>query len=154
MKVLSILTKDWKRGNDIGLFLLRLVAGLALLYGHGFQKLSVILSGQEINFMDPIGIGAVPSYYLAGFAEGICAILLVAGLFSRAATSVLSVNFIVVLFFHITAGHGFDTLELVFFYLASFIALTFTGPGKISLDYWWLKRRKASYLQHDVVQLS
>ncbi len=144
MKTLSILTKDWKGGNDIGLFLLRFVAGIALMYGHGFEKLSVILSGQEINFMDPIGIGAVPSYYLAGFAEGICTIFVVGGLFSRFATAILSGNFIVVLFFHLTAGHGFDTLELVFFYLVSFIVLTLTGPGKISLDHWLLKRSKIS----------
>lgn len=143
MKLTNYLTKEWKWGHDIGLFLLRVVAGLALLYGHGFQKLSVIFSGQEIKFMDPIGIGAVPSYYLAGFAEGVCAILLVAGLFSRFASAVLSVNFIVVLFFHLVSGHGFDTLELVFFYLATFIALTITGPGKVSLDNLWFKKKSA-----------
>ncbi|MBS1745980.1 MAG: DoxX family protein [Bacteroidetes bacterium] len=154
MKLTNYLTKDWKNGNDIGLFLLRVSAGFALLYGHGFQKLSVILTGQEINFMDPIGIGAIPSYYLAGFAEGICAILLIAGLLSRFASSVLSINFIVVIIFHLMSGHGFDVMELPIFYLVSFLTLTLTGPGKLSLDYRWFKKNKLSYQHYNVTQLS
>ena len=70
-------------GHATGLLILRLVLGLVLIYGHGFEKMAVVLSGQEIQFMDPIGIGASTSYYMAAFAEGVCAILLILGLFSR-----------------------------------------------------------------------
>lgn len=133
---LNLLSRDWKTGHDAGLLILRVVFGLVLIYGHGFGKMAVILSGQEIQFMDPIGIGAGTSYYLAAFAEGICAILLILGLFSRVATIILTVNFIVIFIFHaFLIGDGFDVLELRFFYLFSFIALTLTGPGKFSLDY-------------------
>ena len=128
-------------GHDTGLLILRLVFGLVLIYGHGFEKMSVVLSGQEIQFMDPIGIGASTSYYMAAFAEGVCAILLILGLFSRIATLILSINFLVIFIFHaFMIGDGFDVLELRFFYLFSFIALTLTGPGNFSLDYLLFRR--------------
>ncbi len=141
MSVTKYLSKEWGRGNEIALFLLRVVAGLVLLYGHGFKKLTTIFSGEEIRFMDPLGIGATSSYYMAGFAEGICAILLILGLFSRLATLVLAINFVVIFYVHAIGGDGFQELELIFFYLASFVALTFSGPGRFSLDYWWFGKR-------------
>ena len=142
MKIISYLTMDSKRGSDVGLLLLRIVAGLVLLYGHGFGKLSVIFSGQEIKFMNPIGIGATPSFYLAAFAEGICAILLVIGLFSRFSSLILSINFLVIFIVHaFIAGDGFAILELRFLFLVSFISLTLLGPGRLSLDYLLFKKK-------------
>ena len=90
------LNKDWKAGKEFSILILRLVAGFVLLYGHGFGKLSTIFTGQEIKFFDPIGIGANLSFYLAAFAEGICAILLMLGLFTRYAAIVLAINFLVI----------------------------------------------------------
>ena len=122
------------------MLILRVVFGLVLIYGHGFGKLSVIFSGQEIQFMDPFGIGADLSYHLAAFAEGICALLLIFGLFSRLASLVLAINFMVIFIFHaFMAGDGFPILELRFLYLSGFIALVFTGPGRISLDHLLFK---------------
>lgn len=141
-KSLNLLTGNWIEGHNIGLLIFRLVFGIVLLYGHGFEKMYVILSGREIQFMDPIGFGATTSYYMAALAEGVCAILLILGLFSRIATLILSINFLVIFIFHaFMIGDGFDILELRFFYLFCFIALTLTGPGKLSLDYllFWKK---------------
>ncbi|MCK9290495.1 MAG: DoxX family protein [Bacteroidales bacterium] len=143
MNIISFLTKEFRTGNDIGLFLLRLVASMVLLYGHGFEKLMLAFSGQEIHFMNPIGIGATTSFYLSTFAESICAILLAIGLFSRFATLVLTINFIVIFIFHaFIVGDGFSILELRFFYLSSFIALTLLGPGKLSLDYIFFYQKR------------
>ena len=58
----KFLYSECKSCNDVGLLILRLTLGLVLLYGHGFGKLTVIFSGQEIQFMDPIGIGAHLSF--------------------------------------------------------------------------------------------
>ncbi len=136
MKIASYSTMDCRGGNDIGLFLLRVVAGLVLLYGHGFGKLSVIFSGQEIQFMDPLGIGSTLSFYLVTFAEGICAILLILGLFSRFAAFILSINFLVIVAFHaFIAGDEFSVLELRILFLVSFISLALLGPGRLSLDH-------------------
>ncbi len=141
-RTFNLLASDWKISNDIGLLILRLVFGLVLLYGHGFEKLSVIFSGQEIQFMDPIGIGASTSFHLAAFAEGVCAILLILGLFSRIATLILTANFIVIFIFHAFMVHdGFNVLELRFLYLFAFIAFTFTGPGRYSLDYLLFRQK-------------
>ena len=141
-KTLNWLTRDWKIGHDIGLLIFRLVFGLVLIYGHGFEKMSVIISGQEIQFMDPIGIGTGTSYHLAAFAEGVCAILLILGLFSRIATLILSINFLVIFIFHaFIVGDGFAVLELRFFYLFAFIGITLTGPGRFSLDYLFFHRK-------------
>src|SRR5699024_10425097 len=78
---MSVFTKNWKLSKDIGLLILRLVFGFVLIYGHGFEKLITIFNGDEIQFANPIGIGATLSFYLAAFAEGICTILLILGLF-------------------------------------------------------------------------
>lgn len=133
MNLSSFLLKENRASQDIGLLLLRIVAGLVLLYGHGFQKLTVIFTGQEIRFGDPLGIGMTSSFYLVAFAEGICALLLIFGLFSRAAALILTFNFLVILWVHL--GDEFKILELRFFYLASYTALALLGPGRISLDY-------------------
>ncbi|HRP33862.1 MAG TPA: DoxX family protein [Agriterribacter sp.] len=139
----KFLYSECKSCNDVGLLILRLTLGLVLLYGHGFGKLTVIFSGQEIQFMDPIGIGAHLSFYMASFAEGICAILLLLGLFSRLASLVLTMNFIVIFIFHaFIVKDGFEVLELRFLYLLPFVALTFTGAGKYAFDHFFVKSVK------------
>lgn len=126
------LNKDWKAGKEFSILILRLVAGFVLLYGHGFGKLSTIFTGQEIKFFDPIGIGANLSFYLAAFAEGICAILLMLGLFTRYAAIVLAINFLVI--FRVHFKDGYEALELISLYLFTYIAIVFAGGGKYSLD--------------------
>src|SRR5690625_267583 len=101
---MKFLFTDWKYSKDFGIFIFRIVFGFILLYGHGFGKLSVIFSGEEIQFMDPIGIGNELSFYLAAFAEGICAILLILGLFTRPAAAILTINFLVILAHHFGDG--------------------------------------------------
>ncbi|HZW65726.1 MAG TPA: DoxX family protein [Hanamia sp.] len=134
-------------GKDIGLFILRIVFAFAIFYGHGFSKLSLIFGGQEIQFMDPIGIGAKLSFFLAAFAEGICAIFLLVGLFSRLASFILVLDFVVIVWFHaFVAKDGFNVLELRFLYLFCFIALLFTGPGRISLDQLLFSKKKSILL--------
>lgn len=132
-------------GKDIGILILRVVFGFVLLYGHGFGKLSVILTGQEIHFMDPIGIGANLSFILAAVAEGVCAILLIFGLFTRYASIILTINFIVIFCLHaFVFGDGFESLEPRSMYLFGFIAFIFMGGGKFSLDYLLNKNKLKS----------
>ena len=140
---MNLLTNESRTGKDIGLFILRVVFAFALIYGHGFGKLSLIFSGQEIQFLDPIGIGPKLSFYMAAFAEGICTIFLIAGLFSRFAAFILAIDFVVIFSFHaFIAKDGFTVLEPRLFYLFCFVALIFTGPGRISLDYLFFNKRK------------
>ncbi|MCO5247938.1 MAG: DoxX family protein [Chitinophagales bacterium] len=133
---MSFLNKEFKTGKDLGLLILRIAAGLSLVYGHGWGKMMTIISGDEIQFLDPIGLGVSTSFYMAAFAEGICASLLIIGLFARPAAAILIINFSVISYLHgIELQDGFSVLELVFLYYAMFISLFLLGPGKFSLDY-------------------
>lgn len=140
---MTLLSKEWKPGIHLGLFILRVAVCLVLVYGHGWGKLSTIFGGKEIQFFDPIGLGTNLSYYMAGFAEGICSLLLLVGLFSRYAALILSINFMVIFYVHgIQSQDGFQELEIIYLYLFSFIALLCAGPGKISLDYALASRKR------------
>ena len=112
---MNLLTTEWKAGKEIGILILRLAAGYFILYGHGFNKLEVIFTGQEIKFLDPIGLGTNLSFYLVAFAEGICALLIILGLYTRLAALVLAFNFIVILIVH--SADNFIDIEHIYLYL-------------------------------------
>ncbi|MCK9481245.1 MAG: DoxX family protein [Bacteroidia bacterium] len=142
MSLLNTLTKEWKSGKDIGLLLIRFIFAFALIYGHGWGKITTIFSGQEIQFMDPIGLGATTSFYLAAFAEFICALLLIFGLCTRFASIVLIINFLVIVGLHaFTFNDAFEVMEPRIFYLFTFVALFFSGSGKYSLDHLFFNKR-------------
>src|SRR5690606_37118575 len=66
-----------------GMLILRVgTSMLMLVYGYG--KLERYLNGER-SFADPIGIGEELSLILTIFAEFVCSLLLIAGLFTRAA---------------------------------------------------------------------
>lgn len=134
---MNLLTKEWRQGKDIGILIIRILFGFILFYGHGLNKLIVLFAGQEIKFLDPIGIGVIPSFYLVAFAEGICALLLIVGLFTRLSSIVLIINFMVILYFH--KEDEFNALEPIYFYLFTYIALLFIGAGKYALDNYLFK---------------
>lgn len=132
---MDLLTKNFSSSKDITSLFLRIGFGFLLLYAHGWGKLETIFTGQEIKFMDPIGLGNNLSFYLAAFAEGLAAFLIVIGLCTRFAAVILIGNFLVILFAHVSLfGEPLLTLELQFFYLFAFIAIFILGPGKYALD--------------------
>jgi putative oxidoreductase len=111
--------------TGIALFILRVVAAGLLWYGHGYVKLSHIATG-NFHFMDPIGIGAVPSLLLAAFAEGICTIFVFIGYYTRPAAFILMINLTIA---YLTM---FDEAALL--YLLLFTVIFLLGPGKLSFD--------------------
>lgn len=132
---MNLFTKEWDLGKDFGILLLRVVFSVALLYGHGIDKLAVLFSGNEIQFLDPIGLGVHASFYLAMLAENLCSLLLILGLFTRINAAILAINFLVILVFHmIQVGDNFQVLEPRLFYFFAYLAFILTGGGKHSLD--------------------
>jgi putative oxidoreductase len=119
--------------TNIGLLMMRLGFGFFMLYGHGWGKLMKVLSG-NFEFGDPLGIGVAPSLILAAFAESICAFLLIIGYKTKWATIPLIITMLVALFF-VHLSDPFGRQEKILLYLAGYIAILFTGPGKLSLDY-------------------
>jgi putative oxidoreductase len=124
--------------RDVGLLVLRLGFGGTLAVAHGLGKLQNLMAGSS-RFPDPLGVGSVPSLALATFAEFLCALALAVGFMSRLATVPLVITFVVAVFLY----HGGDPLaerELALVYLLGFLALLFTGPGRLALDEW-LRRK-------------
>lgn len=117
--------------SDLGLLLLRFVSGGALLT-HGYPKFQKILAGNT-QFGDPIGLGSATSLYFSTFAEFLCSILIVLGLFTRLATIPLIIN-MTVIFFIVHAADEFGKKEMPLLFLGMFLVLFFTGPGRFSID--------------------
>ena len=117
---------------SFALLLLRVALG-ALMIPHGYQKL-VSFAAKSGSFADPFGLGGPISMSAVIFAEFFCAVLIVLGLMTRLAAIPLIIVMSVVVF----QSHKGDIFlgkgELPALFLAGFLVLLFTGPGKWSLD--------------------
>lgn len=121
------------KGNDIALLLLRLAFGGFMAYAHGWPKLLKFFGDDPIKFYDPIGLGPEFALGLAVFAEFVCAILIVLGLFTRWATIPLIITMLVACF-GVHLGDPFNKMEKALMYLIPYISLFLAGPGWYSLD--------------------
>ncbi len=118
--------------KHIGLALLR-IAPSALMLSHGIPKFQSLISGEEIQFADPIGIGMAPSLFLTVIAEVVCPLLMIVGFKTRWAAIPAAITMAVAAFI----VHGADPLqkkELALIYLIVFVAVSLLGPGKFSID--------------------
>ena len=115
----------------IGLLILRLgFSGLMLT--HGLPKLMNLVQG-NLDFPDPLGIGAVPSLILTVIGEAICPLLILIGYKTRLAAIPAAITMAVAAF----VVHGADPLgtkEKALVYLFAFLVIALTGPGKYSVD--------------------
>ena len=116
---------------NTGLLILRLCAGI-LMANHGYMKLQHYneMSGKFSSF---IGLSPGISLALLIFAELVCAILITIGLFTRLAC----VPLIISSAYALAVAHHWDVFgkgELITLFLAAFLTLLFTGPGKVSID--------------------
>lgn len=119
---------------SIGQLILRVVAGGAMFYAHGWPKLLKFFGEGPVKFADPFGIGEVPSLLLAIFAEVICSALILVGFWTRWATIPLIVTMLVALLI-VHINDPFSSQELPLMYLAAYLTILLVGPGKISLDF-------------------
>ena len=120
--------------GSIGLLVLRVGTAGLLLFGHGLSKATRVaeLSG---SFPDPLHLGSAVSLGLTVFAEVLCSLFVVLGLFTRFALVPLIVMFFVLVFIH-HASDPWKQKELAMAYVVPFVALFFTGPGNFALDSW------------------
>ena len=108
---------------DFGLLLLRVLLAAGLLT-HGIAKIANF-SALSTSFLDPLGIGVLPALLGAIFAEVVCSILVLIGLWTRLT---------VLVFFVVSGGAAFAQRELAYLYLAGWVVLFFTGAGRFSVD--------------------
>lgn len=126
---------------DFAIFILR--AGISILMiTHGWAKLERALEGNW-GFADPIGLGESTSLLLTIFAELICSILVLIGLFTRPALFFLIFTMTVVVFV-IKIGDGIGEMEKGLLFLIPYVSLFIWGPGRYSLDFYIFGKRRKS----------
>lgn len=117
---------------DLGLLIFRCFFGITMLLAHGLPKLQRFTEIQN-TFPDPLGIGSPTSLAMALFAEFICAFGVAAGVFFRLALIPLVITMFVAAFV-IHGQDPFQKQELALTYLAAYVGLLFSGPGRYALD--------------------
>ena len=121
---------------DLGILLIRVACAFMLM--HGWGKLNDFYDGVA-DWPDPFHVGPVVSKGLTVFAEFFCTILVVIGLFTRAALIPLIICMLVIVFY-VHSGDPMGDKEAGLMYLLMYLALMFTGAGKYSVDRWIQKR--------------
>ncbi len=117
--------------HNFGLLFLR-VAFSGMLLTHGIPKLQNLLSN-NLEFADPIGIGAPASLILAIIAEVVFPLLIIIGFKTRwSVIPVLLTMAIAAFVFH--ANDPFMTKEPSILYMIGFITIGILGPGRFSVD--------------------
>src|SRR5690606_697247 len=119
--------------QDFGLLILRVVMGFCMIYGHGWGKFGRLFGSEEIKFADPFGLGPAFSLALAAFADVLCELLVMLGLFTRAAAIPLIITMVTAFF----VAHLDDPLgqqEKVVLVAGAYLPLVFTGAGRYSSD--------------------
>ncbi|MFC2124238.1 DoxX family protein [Bacteroidota bacterium] len=133
VKKLVFYCPDYRHlGLNFGLLALRVYAGVAIAFEHGFSKIppppGFVTSLQEIGFMFS-GLWA----WGTGIIELVCGVLLAVGLAVRASSFLLANSmFLVAFVFH--RDEPFANFESALLYGMIAILYIFSGPGKFSID--------------------
>ncbi|CAD7815719.1 hypothetical protein CHRY9390_03024 [Chryseobacterium aquaeductus] len=127
---------------DVVLLIVRLFVGFAML-SHGFPKLQMLLEGGDIKFFDFLELGPKISLGLTVFAEFVCSIFLILGLFTRIAVGFLMFTMIVAGFI-VHGSDPFDKREISLLYLGIYLLIVVLGAGRFSIDGMIKKKRRAS----------
>ena len=134
-------TKSNPIALNIVLLIVRVFIGFAMI-SHGFPKLQQLFSGEEIQFYDFLGVGQKTSLILTVFAEFVCSIFLILGLFTRWAAFFLFFT-MAIAGFVVHGADTFDKRELSLVYLCIYLLIIAFGPGKFSVD-GMISRKKSS----------
>lgn len=128
-----------ERVGNLALLWLRVVPAVIMIAAHGWPKLMRVERLWE-RFPDPLGIGSAASVVCTIGTEVGCALLLILGLYTRAAALPLAFTMAIAAF----VVHGADPWskkELAVVYMVVFLTLSVTGGGALSIDGWRTKRR-------------
>jgi putative oxidoreductase len=119
--------------QPVGLLALRIALGI-IFFSHGYPKLAHMGAGMQGFFVQH----GLPGYfvYIAGVLEVFGGVLLVLGLFTRAAALLLAVEMGVAIWkVHSSGGYlAVHNYEFPMALLTACFALATVGAGKVSLD--------------------
>lgn len=132
LKKILLSTKSVKNASEWTALMLRFGVGFIML-PHGIMKIKNFDAISE-NFVSFLGVSPSISLALAIFAEVVCSILLIMGLFTRLATIPL-----IITTFMIMRVKNFDIFwntdnEIVLAFAVTYFAILLLGPGKHSFD--------------------
>jgi putative oxidoreductase len=113
----------------IGLFILRVVAGLAMAT-HGWGKIKNPMHWMDKAPNPPHAIFQL----LAAVSEFFGGLAIAAGLLTPLAALGIACTMCVAIYTHVAKGDAFKGYELAVLYLAASLALMIGGPGKLSAD--------------------
>lgn len=112
-----------------GLLFMRVSVSLLLLQVHGLPKL-MHWSVEVQRIEDPFGLGGTLTLGLAVFAEVICPVLLILGVWARlACLPILAVLAVAVLFVH--PEWSLEQGQFAWLLMILFAGLAITGPGPL-----------------------
>lgn len=127
--------------QNVFLLLVRVAVSFAML-SHGFPKLQMLLEGGDIQFYNFLGLNSTISLTLTIFAEFVCSIFIILGLFTRWATFFLIFTMAFAAFIY-HSGDPFYKKELSILYLCVYLLLFVFQAGKFSIDSMIKKRKQA-----------
>jgi putative oxidoreductase len=104
-----------------------------MMLTHGIPKLQRLFGEGPIEFGDPLGIGSSPTFFLAVFAEFLCAVFVLIGFKTRWASIPIIITMLVAAFVQ-HAGDPFGSKEKALLFAIVFTAIFLLGPGSYSVD--------------------
>ncbi|HVE72416.1 MAG TPA: DoxX family protein [Thermoanaerobaculia bacterium] len=128
--------QNWlERHREFGMFFVRLIVGFHLIYG---TQDNVFSWARMLEFRDFLGAQGVPfplfAANLSVYAQLVCGILFILGLFIRPAAVVMIINFICALIIAHRTG-GYPPAAPALFMLFSSVAFLIHGPGPPALTF-------------------
>jgi len=118
--------------SQLGLAILRVVAGLSMAFAHGLDKLPP--PDGFVKLVRGLGLPA-PEWlaWAAGMTEFLGGLLLAVGLMTRPAGALMAITMAVAVFgYH--AGDPYNKAELATLYAAIALCFAFSGSGRFGLD--------------------
>lgn len=127
--------------KEYGIFWIRLTIGVRLIHGTADNVLSGAQMLEFRDFLEKLGTPfPLFSAHLSVYAQLICGVLFIAGLFFRPAAFVMVINFIcAMLIAHRTGGYGPAGPALIMLFTS--LGFLVHGPGKLAVDGWLARRR-------------
>ena len=122
---------------DLALLILRIGAGFLMIPNHGWKKLMNFSDVSE-HFVSFLGMSPSISLAMAIFAELVCSLLIIFGLFTRLACLPLFVCMLMI--FKVHEWNFLGPQEYPTLLLICYITVFLAGPGKFSLDKILLKK--------------
>jgi putative oxidoreductase len=141
--VLRWITFDWLDPHrEIGPLFVRLAVGWHLVYGTQDNVRSAERMLEFQHFLAQQGF-AYPAFMapLSAYAQFVCGILFVVGLFTRPAAAVMVINFVVALWM-VHRGRPYPENALAVLMLCGSLFLLFHGPGRWAVDGLWRSRSR------------